>query len=136
MYIEPCARLTKFMMPKTSVRPAAMRNSRTPSCKPLSAWMMNRLRLTIHPCPSWRAAATTAHHDRYCLLFQMALLGEFSTLGDLHRCQGFQNRFAVFFHYIYAVEGGIGEMIGIKLEVAAHGIEVGFFQCGNEGLLV
>src|SRR5919201_3956683 len=35
MYSEPCARLTRFMMPKTSVRPAAIRNSMTPNCSPL-----------------------------------------------------------------------------------------------------
>src|SRR6266702_6424374 len=32
---EPCARFTRFMMPKTSVRPAAIKNSITPSCSPL-----------------------------------------------------------------------------------------------------
>src|SRR5688572_10802361 len=37
MYSEPWARFTKFMMPKTSVSPAASRNSRTPSCRPFSA---------------------------------------------------------------------------------------------------
>src|SRR5712691_2720755 len=35
MWSEPCARFTRFMMPKTSVRPAAIRNSITPSCSPL-----------------------------------------------------------------------------------------------------
>src|SRR5690606_7621054 len=136
MYIEPCARLTKFMMPKTSVRPAAMRNSRTPSCRPLSAWMMNRLRLTIHPCLTWRAALVPAHHDRYCLLFQAALLGEIGTFGDLHRRQRLQNSFAVFFDHVNAVEGCVREMVGIELEVAAHGIKVGFLQSGNECFLV
>src|ERR1044071_6859715 len=36
MYSEPCARLTTFMMPSTSVSPAAMRNSVTPNCRPFS----------------------------------------------------------------------------------------------------
>jgi hypothetical protein len=31
MYSEPCARFTKFMIPNTSVSPAASRNSRMPS---------------------------------------------------------------------------------------------------------
>src|SRR5919197_5313084 len=35
MKSDPCARLTRFMMPKTSVSPAAMRNSITPNCRPL-----------------------------------------------------------------------------------------------------
>ena len=34
MYSEPCARLTRSMMPKTSVRPAASRNSSMPNCTP------------------------------------------------------------------------------------------------------
>src|SRR5688572_11548459 len=37
MYRDPCARLMKFMMPHTSVSPAAMRNSITPSWVALSA---------------------------------------------------------------------------------------------------
>src|SRR5262245_30158043 len=37
MYSEPCARLIMSMMPNTSVRPAASRNSINPNCRPLSA---------------------------------------------------------------------------------------------------
>ena len=37
MYSDPCARFTKFMIPNTSVSPAASRNSRMPSCRPFSA---------------------------------------------------------------------------------------------------
>src|SRR5438874_1693392 len=37
MYSDPCARLTKLMMPNTSVSPAASRNSSTPYCRPLSS---------------------------------------------------------------------------------------------------
>src|ERR1043165_1445664 len=37
MYSEPCARLTMFMMPSTSVSPAAIRNSITPYCRPFSS---------------------------------------------------------------------------------------------------
>src|SRR6266850_1468296 len=36
MYSEPWARLTRFMMPKTSVSPAAIRKSITPYWSPLS----------------------------------------------------------------------------------------------------
>src|SRR5882672_12137416 len=36
MYSEPCARLTKSMMPNTSVSPAASRNSSRPNCRPFS----------------------------------------------------------------------------------------------------
>src|SRR6266705_288678 len=40
MYCTPCARLIKSMTPKTRVRPEAIRNSRTPSCSPLSTCTM------------------------------------------------------------------------------------------------
>src|SRR2546426_6329298 len=36
MKSEPWARLTRFMMPKTRVSPAAIRNSMTPYCSPFS----------------------------------------------------------------------------------------------------
>src|SRR5215469_11623982 len=38
MYCTPCARLMKSITPNTSVRPAATRNKRTPSCSPLRIW--------------------------------------------------------------------------------------------------
>src|SRR5512135_71136 len=42
MYWTPCARLMKFITPNTSVRPAAIRNSSTPSCRPLRICTMKR----------------------------------------------------------------------------------------------
>src|SRR5881396_682992 len=45
MYSEPCARLTRFMMPNTSVSPAAMRNSITPNCRPFSSCSKRRARV-------------------------------------------------------------------------------------------
>src|SRR5207244_3406572 len=44
MYWTPCARLMKSITPNTSVRPAAIRNSSTPSCRPLRVWTMSRER--------------------------------------------------------------------------------------------
>src|SRR5215467_10243122 len=38
MYCTPCARFMKSITPNTSVRPAATRNKRTPSCSPLRIW--------------------------------------------------------------------------------------------------
>src|SRR5882672_2896357 len=42
MYSEPCARLIMSMMPNTSVRPAASRNSIKPNCRPLRACSRTR----------------------------------------------------------------------------------------------
>src|SRR5919108_593273 len=41
MYSEPCARLTRSMMPKIKVSPAASRNSSSPNCKPFRHCSMN-----------------------------------------------------------------------------------------------
>ena len=38
---EPCARLTTFIRPKMSERPAAIRNSRTPYTSPFRSWATN-----------------------------------------------------------------------------------------------
>src|SRR6516225_9901850 len=43
MYWAPCARLMKSITPNTSVRPAATRNKRTPSCSPLRIWTARRV---------------------------------------------------------------------------------------------
>src|SRR5216683_2175513 len=43
MYCTPCARLMKSITPNTSVRPAATRNRRTPSCSPLRIWTARRV---------------------------------------------------------------------------------------------
>src|SRR2546423_10548013 len=45
MYCTPCARLMKSITPNTSVSPAAIRNSSTPSCRPLRVWTMRRVML-------------------------------------------------------------------------------------------
>src|SRR5206468_10185622 len=36
---EPCARLTTFIRPKISERPADIRNSRLPNTRPLTSWV-------------------------------------------------------------------------------------------------
>src|SRR5262245_40142028 len=43
MYCTPCARLMKSITPNTSVSPAAIRNSSTPSCSPLSTCTSTRV---------------------------------------------------------------------------------------------
>src|SRR5215475_9206160 len=43
MHRTPCARSMKSITPNTSVSPAAIRNSSTPSCRPLSVWTMRRV---------------------------------------------------------------------------------------------
>src|SRR5690606_41946672 len=91
MYMEPCARFTKFMMPKTRVRPAAMRKSRTPSCRPLRAWMTNRLKLTIPP--RGQAGGTKAARG-HAFVLHFAHVVAVSTGGDHDGCGGRQHGYA------------------------------------------
>src|SRR5215208_5649217 len=48
----------KSITPNTSVSPAAIRNSSTPSCRPLSVWTIRRVRdiRPLHPSPRGRVA--------------------------------------------------------------------------------
>src|SRR5512137_1428651 len=49
MYSDPCARFSTSMMPKTSVRPAAIRNSISPNCRPLSNCSKTRVLVIVEP---------------------------------------------------------------------------------------
>src|ERR1700738_3865316 len=51
MYWTPCARLMRSITPNTSVSPAAIRNSSTPSCSPLRICTKRRVDIRI------------SHHD-------------------------------------------------------------------------
>ena len=78
MYWTPCARLMKSITPNTSVSPAAIRNSSTPSCRPFRVWTMRRVvdigSMSLHPSPreagrGWPSEARTgegsSHRLRY-----------------------------------------------------------------------
>src|SRR6188768_3307253 len=47
MYWTPWARLMKSITPNTSVSPAAIRNSSTPSCSPFRVWTTRRVVLMV-----------------------------------------------------------------------------------------
>src|SRR5262249_61582128 len=61
MYWTPCARLMKSITPNTSVRPAAIRKSRTPNWRPFRTWTTKRP-VDIAPV-------------RHVLLFHRAIFG-------------------------------------------------------------
>ena len=64
MYSDPCARLIMSMTPKTSVSPAASRNSMKPSCRPLSVCSTIRRPLIGLRCVPLTCASRTAAHRR------------------------------------------------------------------------
>src|SRR6185436_11640982 len=76
MYSEPCARLIMSMMPKTSVRPAASRNSIRPNCSPLSDCSAMRIQLNsclLHLAVLHVRIAVVLEHRAEDLVVQAAL---------------------------------------------------------------
>src|SRR3954463_15857098 len=73
MYSDPCARLMKFMMPHTSVRPAAIRKSISPSWVALSACSSRMPALIAGP--GCQAPAGSLLHGALCRI-RVPMLGK------------------------------------------------------------
>src|SRR5258706_8683369 len=138
MYSEPCARFTRFMMPKTSVRPAAIRNSITPSCSPLS--VCSRTRTKFMPKTKGARSDRAPYRCRRPLL--LSLHPAFLGVGIL--VVG-EDRFLDLHHRILARRPGDRlqqveildrEMVGVVAELAPRGGEVGPAHRGDHPLLV
>src|SRR5688500_17898362 len=83
MYSEPCARLIMSMMPNTSVRPAASRNSIRPNCTPFS--VCSRKRVAVMQTKKGGASAPPFEDLHWRCLFHLAVFGpEVDVLGE-HR---------------------------------------------------
>src|SRR5262249_56747774 len=121
MYSEPCARLTRFMMPKTSVRPAAIRNSMTPNWSPLRhcsttrSQFNGRARLPLH---------------RALLVVRVLVVLEHRLL-NLHL-----DLTARSLHGLEEIEVLDRVVIHVVRERAARGLEIGFAHGGDHALLV
>src|SRR5258708_28313003 len=110
----PCARLTKFMMPNTSVRPAAIRNNSTPSCAPLSS------------CS--RKSAMTA---RAAPALELAVLGVGVRLRLHDGCAGARDqRPVIALHDLAEIIVLDRIAVLVELELAAHRREIGLAQRG------
>src|SRR5690606_3158415 len=122
MYSEPCARLTKFMMPKISVSPADSRNSRTPSCTPLR----------ICVARSCRSISQYACRLLHWAILVVGVLLRLERSGDFLEVEP---ALIVLddFKYGQVLDG---EVVVAELEVAAHRREVGLLQGRHEGGLV
>src|SRR6185312_2331451 len=84
MYCTPCARLMKSITPNTSVSPAAIRNSSTPSCSPFSVWTRRRVTdiAPLHPSPPRGEGQARDSLHRAILHVRIGVVGE-HLLGDL-----------------------------------------------------
>src|SRR5574337_1075368 len=112
MYCTPCARLMKSITPNTSVSPAAIRNSSTPSCRPLRVWTTTSARGTVR----WRSAHLAVldvrvGHVAEHLLDDLGLVAAVGALRDLGQ-----------------VEVLDGIVVGVEAELAAQRLEVGLHQ--------
>src|SRR5215475_8236846 len=115
MYWTPCARLMKSITPNTSVRPAAIRKSRTPNWSPFRTWT-TKSPVDIAPV-------------RCLLLFHRAVLGV--------RVREVRENFFVDLGLELAI-GAFGDfnqvevlnriVVGVELETAAKRCEIRFFQ--------
>src|SRR4029079_4231185 len=89
MYSEPCARLTRSMIPNTSVNPAASMNSSRPNCRPLRHCSMNSvMALSVHtfaiengggalpPPPSFPAPASVRRHLAFRVMTVLEVLDD------------------------------------------------------------
>src|SRR4026208_2035142 len=89
MYSEPCARLTRSMIPNTSVNPAASMNSSRPNCGPLRRSAMNGAVPPILPTfaienggsarappPSFTAPASVRRHLAFRVMAVLEVLDD------------------------------------------------------------
>src|SRR5574337_870014 len=124
MYCTPCARLMKSITPNTSVSPAAIRNSSTPSCRPLRVWTTTSASGTVRGPRGARSAHLAVldvrvGHVAEHLLDDLGLVAAVGALRDLGQ-----------------VEVLDGIMVGVEAELAAQRLEVGLHQRRAQRVLV
>src|ERR1700674_152123 len=125
MYWTPWARLMKSITPKTSVSPAAIRNSRTPSCRPLRIWSRRRAAdISLAPRPG------TSSFHRAILDVRVGIVLE-HLLDDL----GLELAVGAFGD-LDQVEVLDRIVIGVEPEAAAQRLEVGLLQRNAQRVLV
>src|SRR5215469_1212787 len=105
------------MMPKTSVSPAAIRNSITPSCSPFSV------------CSRTRRRFTSPLFHRAFPVVRILVVGEHRLLDLHHRvlARGAGNR-------LQQVEVLDREMVAVVAELAARGSEIRLLHRGGHAL--
>src|SRR5882672_100185 len=139
------------MMPKTSVSPAASKNSKRPNCRPLRHCSMNSViaaqlschcggaakggapgmtYLIVHPSPQANGGSACAPPPSFApgsLHRALTVEGILVVLDDRGDGLEYELAFGVLDH-VLEIEGLDREVVVAELEVAAHRLEVGFFQ--------
>src|SRR5688572_16422417 len=132
MYSEPCARFTRFMMPSTSVSPAAIRNSMTPSCTPFSNCSKKRMnpmrkKRAGYDRPFAFSARALPLHLAFLVVRVLVLVEHFLLDVHLHAVRSALGR-------LEQVERLDGMVVVVELEVAAQRLEVRLAQLRHHGL--
>src|SRR5687767_12228880 len=133
MYSDPCARFTMFMMPSTSVRPAASRNSMTPSCTPFSSCSKIRAKVIKKRAPTSRpfSGCARALPLHLALLVVRVLVVLEHLLLDVHGHA--LGRLAVL-HRLQQVEVLYRVVIVVELEVTPDRLVVRLAHGGHHAL--
>src|ERR1700730_6119620 len=126
MYWTPWARLMRSITPNTSVSPAAIRNSSTPSCSPLR--ICTKRRVDIRSLFGCRIRNRTPH--RAVLRVDVLVIAE-HLLGDL----GLELA-VLALRRLHQIEVLDRIVIVAELEIAAQRLEVRFLERGAHGVLV
>src|SRR6476469_927430 len=135
MYSEPCARLTRSMIPNTSM------NSSRPNCRPLRHCSMNSVMARrLHtfaienggsaraPPPSFTAPASVRRHLAFRVMTVLAVLD------DRGGC--LQHALVAVLDHILQIEVLDRNVIRSELEAAAHRLEIGLFERLTHRVLV
>src|SRR6185312_15200878 len=139
---EPCARLTRSMMPKTSVSPAASKNSSKPNCRPLRHCSMNSVivppgeGLSRDYTRKWRQRTLPPFSHRVSRLLHRTLRSVRVRLIFLGGRRGLLRVGLALFHHRLHVVVLRRIVVGAEFEAAAHRLEVGLFQRLLHGRLV
>src|SRR4029079_9130015 len=123
MYWTPCARLMKSITPNTSVKPAAIRKSRTPNWSPFRIW------------------TTTSPVDiapvRPLSLFHRTIFGVRIRVSGEHLFVDLSFKLAVSpLRHLHLIEILDRVVIGVELEGTTQRREVRLHQCRAQGVLV
>src|SRR6185369_2037791 len=136
MYSEPCARFTMFMMPSTSVSPAAIRNSITPYCSPFRSCsktspqvMAQKIRAPARPY-SRNLSKNLPFHLAVLVVGVLVLLERL--LHDLHRHAVLVRRL----DRLQQVEVLDRVLVVVELELAAHRVVVRLAHLAHQRLRV
>src|SRR5574339_104429 len=141
MYREPCARLTRSMMPNTSVKPAASMNSSRPNCRPLRHCSMNSvIARRLHtfaienggsahaPPPLFTALASVCRHLALRVMDVLEILDD--------RGDGLQHVFVALLHRLLQIEILDRNVVRPELETAAHRFEIRLLKRSTDRVLV